>query len=180
MPVHVLPGNHDDRDALREHFGLDGASEPGEPVQYTTRCGDLHVVVCDTTLPGRDDGCVRIEWLEEQLVAEPFTPTVVAMHHLPVRTGITVADRIGVPEADAQALAALLARSPQVRRVITGHVHRTVAGSLGGCAVLACASTHLQGRLEIGLTEFELVSEPPAIALHALLDGELASHVQPI
>ena len=24
MPVHVLPGNHDDRDALRAHFPLDG------------------------------------------------------------------------------------------------------------------------------------------------------------
>jgi 3',5'-cyclic-AMP phosphodiesterase len=180
MPVHVLPGNHDDRDALREHFGLDGAGAPGEPVQYTTRCGDLRVVVCDTTLPGRDDGCVRTDWLEEQLIAEPSAPTVVAMHHLPVRTGITVADQIGVPDANAHALAALLARSPQVRRVITGHVHRTVAGSLGGCTVLACASTYLQGRLEIGLTEFQLVSEPPVFALHALIDGEVASHVQPI
>jgi 3',5'-cyclic AMP phosphodiesterase CpdA len=180
MPVHVLPGNHDDRDALREHFGLDGAGEPCEPVQYTTRCRDLRVVVCDSTLPGRDDGCVRTEWLEEQLIAEPSAPTVVAMHHLPVPTGITVLDDIGIAPADVHALAALLVRSPQVRRVVTGHVHRTVAGSLGGCAVLGLASTHLQSRLEIGLTEFQFVHDPPVFALHALLDGELASHVQPI
>jgi Icc protein len=30
MPVHVLAGNHDDRDALREHFGPAQARGPGE------------------------------------------------------------------------------------------------------------------------------------------------------
>jgi 3',5'-cyclic AMP phosphodiesterase CpdA len=180
MAVHVLPGNHDDRDALREHFALDDTGGPGEPVQYTARCRDLRVVLCDSTIPGRDNGCVRIDWLEEQLAAEPATPTIVAMHHLPMLTGITVLDGIGVPAADAHALAALFERSPQVRRVVTGHVHRTVVGSAGGCVILACASTHLQSRLEIGLKEFQFVREPPVIALHTLLDGELVSHLQPI
>jgi 3',5'-cyclic AMP phosphodiesterase CpdA len=178
MPVHVLAGNHDDRDALREHFGGDGAG--GEPYQYTARCGELRVVVCDSTLPGRDNGCVRIDWLADRLAAEPDTPTIVAMHHVPLAIGLDVLDDIGVPDDDASALAALLARSPQVRRVVAGHVHRTVAGSLGGCAVLACTSTHLQARLEIGARELTWAAEPAAFALHALLDGELVSHVQPI
>jgi hypothetical protein len=64
--------------------------------------------------------------------------------------------------------------------VAAGHVHRTVVGSLGGCGVLACTSTHLQARLEIGTPELTWTPEPPAFALHALLDGELVSHVQPI
>jgi Icc protein len=178
MPVHLLAGNHDDRDALREHFGPDGA--PGELLQYTARCGDLRIVACDTTLPGRDDGRVRVGWLEAQLDAEPDAPTIVAMHHVPLAIGLPVLDGIGVPDADASALAALLARSPQVRRVVAGHVHRTVAGSLGGCAVLACTSTNLQARLELGTPELTWAAEPPAFALHALLDGELVSHVQPI
>jgi 3',5'-cyclic-AMP phosphodiesterase len=177
-PLHVLPGNHDDRAALREHFGLDGV--PDEPLQYTARCGDLHVVVCDTTRPGHDDGELRLDWLGEQLAAERTAPTIVAMHHVPLTIGLPVLDDIGVPPDDTRALAKLLERSPQVRRVVAGHVHRTVVGTLGGCGVLACASTNQQARLEIGSPELVFTQEPPAFALHALLDGELVSHVQPI
>jgi 3',5'-cyclic-AMP phosphodiesterase len=178
MPVHVLPGNHDDRGALREHFELDG--DPGELVQYSARCGDLRVVACDTLQPGRDDGALRVDWLEEQLVAEPFVPTVVAMHHVPLTIGLPVLDEIGLPGEQVRALRDLLARSPQVRRVVAGHVHRTVAGSVGGCPVLACTSTNLQARLELGAPDLTWAPEPPAFALHALIDGELVSHVQPV
>jgi 3',5'-cyclic AMP phosphodiesterase CpdA len=178
MPVHVLPGNHDDRDALREWFGLDGGA--GERVQYTARCGALRIVACDTSVPGRDDGELDVEWLAAQVAAEPDAPTIVAMHHLPLPIGLPVLDEIGLPAERVRALGDLLARSPQVRRVVTGHVHRTVAGSLGGCAVLACTSTNLQARLEIGAPDLTWAPEPPAFALHALLDGELVSHVQPV
>jgi 3',5'-cyclic AMP phosphodiesterase CpdA len=180
MPVHVLPGNHDDRAALREHFGLSDRGTRDEPLHYTARCGDLQLVVCDSTRPGHDGGELRLDWLEQQLAAEPDAPTIVAMHHVPLTIGLPVLDEIGVPPNDTRALGELLERSPQVRRVVAGHVHRTVLGTLGGCGVLACTSTNQQARLEIGSPELSFVQEPPSFALHALLDGELVSHVQPI
>ena len=40
---------------------------------------------------------------------------------------------------------------------------------------------HLNTRLEIGATEFDLLPGSPGFVLHALLDsGELVSHAQPI
>jgi Icc protein len=179
MPVHVLPGNHDDRDALRERFAVPGSG----PLQYVARCDGLRLVVCDSQRPGRADGALdggRLEWLEAQLAAEPDAPTIVAMHHPPVAIGLPVLDAIGVAEPDRVALGDLLARSPQVRRVVAGHVHRTAFGTIGGCAVFACASTHLQSPLEIGLQELRLVEERPVIAVHVSLDGGLVSHVQPV
>jgi 3',5'-cyclic AMP phosphodiesterase CpdA len=158
MPVHVLPGNHDDLD-------WEGAR--------TVDCDGTRVVLCDTHIPGRDDGHLDLDWLETQIGDRP---TIVAMHHPPILTGIGGLDAIGLPEHERAALAGLLARSPQVQRVIAGHVHRTALATLGGCQVTTCASTNLQAKLEIGSPAFTIVPEPPAFLVHA---SDVA-HVQPV
>jgi 3',5'-cyclic AMP phosphodiesterase CpdA len=184
VPVYALGGNHDDRDALREYFALDGSTgKAGEPFRYSTKVGDIRLVVCDSTIPGRDVGQFDLEhrvWLEAELDADPETPTVVAMHHLPVQIGIRPLDVLGMPEADRTALADVLSIHPQVRRVVCGHVHRTVFDTLGGCGVVACPSTYLQAPLEIPGDELRLVPEPAGFFLHAGLGEDLVSHLQPI
>jgi 3',5'-cyclic-AMP phosphodiesterase len=181
MPVHVLAGNHDDRDALRAHFG--GGVEDGL-FRYVTRVGPLRLVGCDTTEPGREEGSIageRLAWLEAQLQADRETPTVVAMHHPPLLTGIGPLDEIGLPDSDRVALGELLARHPQVRRVVSGHVHRTAVSQVGGRVVLACPSTYLQAELDLREAgKIAMVPEPPGFALHWARDGELTSHVQPV
>jgi 3',5'-cyclic-AMP phosphodiesterase len=162
MPVHVLPGNHDD--------GVAG--------DYAVGVGDLRLIACDTTIPGRDEGELHLDWLEACLAKDRETPTIVAMHHPPILTGIGGLDVIGL--TNREALSGLLERSPQVRRVIAGHVHRGAFGVVGGCGVVACPSTNLQAKLEIGSDGFTTVREPPAFAVHALLDGELVSHLQSV
>jgi Icc protein len=174
MPVHVLPGNHDDPQAMRDHFPLDGAGE----YRYVVDCGGLRLVACDTSRRGRDDGELDLDWLADQLDGE--VPTIVAMHHPPLETGIGGLDEIGLPRAQRAALGELLERSPQVRRVVAGHVHRAAFAVLGGCGVIACPSTNLQTRLQIRDEGYEIGNDPPAIVLHALLGDELVSHVQPL
>jgi 3',5'-cyclic-AMP phosphodiesterase len=172
-PLHVLPGNHDDASAFADAFGA---------TAWTTTVGDLRVVGCDTTLPGSDAGDLDLAWLAERLDEDRATPTIVAMHHAPLDTGMLALDAIGIPLAQRHDLADLLRRNPHVKRVIAGHVHRTAADALGGCAVVSCTSVHAQTRLEIGSTEFDLSpGEPAGFMLHALLDsGALVSHAQPL
>jgi 3',5'-cyclic-AMP phosphodiesterase len=184
MPVHVLPGNHDDREALRTWLTDDAvASAHGDPFHYAVRCAGARVVVCDTTLPGRDDGRVdarALAWLEYELAAEPAVPTIVAMHHAPLLTGIGAMDAIGLPGADRDALGALLARRTHVRGVVAGHVHRACFGLLAGCPVFACPSTHLQVKLDAG-PDIVLEPAPPSFALHRVLaGGEVVMLVQPV
>ena len=176
MPVHVIPGNHDERDALRAQF----PSPPGERVQYSVDVGPLRLVACDTLVPGEIPGTLDLAWLESQLAADAGRPVILAMHHPPLGIGQPVLDDAGLPEADRRALAELLRAFPAVRRVIAGHYHRTAFGVLAGCGVAVAPSVHLQARLEIGGDDFELVREPPAIALHLARDGEVVSHVQPV
>lgn len=180
-PLYVLPGNHDDRTALRRHFGIPDAD--GQPVQYTADLGSLRLVALDSTRVGEDGGELdadRLAWLEETLAAAPGIPTLLALHHPPFATGIPGFDKIGLPPADRQALARVVAAHPQVRRIVAGHVHRTISAAVGGRSVLAVPSTYVQARLDFGAEEILLSAEPPGFAVHALVDGELVSHVQPV
>jgi Icc protein len=180
-PVYVLPGNHDDRDTLRRHFDLPGAI--GAPVQYAVDLGPLRLVVVDSTRPGEDRGELdvgRLSWLDAELAGAPDQVTLVALHHPPVSTGVAAWDELGLPAADRRALGDVLQRHPQVRRVVAGHVHRTMSAELAGRPVVAVPSTYVQTRLNFNSDEIELAAEPPGFAVHALLEGELASHVQPV
>jgi 3',5'-cyclic AMP phosphodiesterase CpdA len=181
VPMHVLPGNHDDRHALHRHFGVPGAD--GEPVQYAVDLGPLRLVVLDTTRPGEDPGRLdpeRLAWLDAELAAMPEALTLIAMHHPPLSTGIPLWDELGLPAADRRALAEVLEGHPQVRRIVGGHMHRTMTAELAGRPVLTVPSTYVQMRLDFHDREVELTEEPAGFGVHAVIDGELVSHIQPV
>jgi 3',5'-cyclic-AMP phosphodiesterase len=180
-PVHALPGNHDDRAGLRAAFGLPGAAD--EPIRYAAACGDLRLVLCDTTQPGVDDGrldAAALDWLDAELAGAPAAPTVVAMHHPPVLIGVPPMDAIGLPAEDRAALRALLDRHAQVRAVVAGHVHRATFALLGRCPVVTSPSTWVQVALAPEWPELILEPAPPAFLVHVWEDGELVSHAQPV
>jgi Icc protein len=138
-------------------------------------------VVLDSTRPGEDRGeldATRLNWLEATLNEAPKTPTLLAMHHAPLLTGMAEVDEVGLPVSDRRALGAVVERHPQILRIVAGHVHQTIGATLGGRAVLAVPSTYVQARLSFGSSEIELTAEHSGFAVHALLDGELISHVQ--
>jgi Icc protein len=178
-PIHVLAGNHDDRDALRKHFGLSGGD--GDPLQYSVDLGTLRLLVLDTSDPGHDGGRLddqRLHWLDAELALEPTTPTVIAMHHPPLVTALPSYDDICLPPTDTRALADVLARHSQVARIISGHLHRTLAGTLGRCGVLVAPSTYMQATLDFSSTVLTFTDSAPGFAVHAFVGGELVSHVE--
>ena len=181
-PLYVLPGNHDDRAALRRHFGVPGSGD--ELVQYAADLGPLRLVVLDTALRGLNPGTLdgeRLRWLDAELARSPHVPTLVAMHHPPFATGVRPWDELGgIPPAELTALAEVVERHPQVRRLVSGHFHRTITGTVAGRPALVVPSTYVQGRLDFVMQEIELADEPAGFAAHAVLDGEVVSHIQPV
>ena len=190
VPVHVLPGNHDDRAALRAAFpvaagatGADGGADPAARYRYAVRCGPLRLVACDSIRPGRDDGELGADglaWLDAALAAEPSVPTVLALHHPPLVFGMPALDAIGLPGSERTALAALVGRHPQVRRVVGGHLHRTAFTVLGRCPLVVGPSIHTTIKLQLGAPGFEPAPDPPAVLVHVVTDGELVTHVLPV
>ncbi len=178
-PLVVLPGNKDDRAALRAAFSLPG--EPAGRVQSVLVAGGIRVIACDTQIPGELAGDLDVDWLAEQLAADRATPTVVAMHHPPYRIGVAAVDAIGLPAPQRAALDAVLAEAPNVLRVIAGHVHRGSFGSIGGVPASTASSVSFQLGLDLDGGELGLApDDPPGFALHVLVDGDLVTHLHPV
>ena len=85
-----------------------------------------------------------LAWLDDELSQAPRVPTLLATHHPPFATGVPAWDELGLPIADRRALAAVVARHGQVRRVAAGHVHRMISSDLGGRPVLSVPSTYFK------------------------------------
>lgn len=180
-PLYVLAGNHDERDGLRRSFDLSGAED--EFVNYAVSLGPVRLVGLDTKREGSAGGQLdtdRISWLDRALAEDRETPTLLAMHHPPIRTGIPAMDLIGIPGPERAELAEVVGRHRQVQLIAAGHVHRTIVGQLGQTPVVAIPSTDVQLALDFAAAELHFVPEPPCFAVHVLADERIVSHVQPI
>ena len=185
LPLHAIPGNHDDRDLLRARFGPHPAPA-GEPVNFAVQCGALRLICCDSTSAGSDGGALgegQLAWLKQTLIEGPEAPTLLALHHPPVLTGVRVMDAIALAAADRVALELLLGKHPQVQAITCGHVHTTMTTTFAGRQLLICPSTNSALRLDLRVDDqipFAVSRQPLGFALHLLVDGRLVSHVQPL
>jgi Icc protein len=177
----VVPGNHDVRAPLREAFGLAGSGS--EHCSHAVDLGPLRLIALDSTIPDGEAGALdegRLEWLDGVLAEAPRQPTVIALHHPPLLTGMPAFDEIALARPDQDALGTLLGRHPQVARIIAGHVHRVIVDGLAGCPVVTAPSTYMQAEMILGASKLEMRNDPPGFALHVLAGDGLASHVQTI
>jgi 3',5'-cyclic-AMP phosphodiesterase len=171
IPYFLMVGNHDERKALRATFPeREELLGGGEFVQYAVDVGPLRVIALDSLVPGSSAGMLcdaRLAWLAQQLEAARGKPVVVALHHPPFACGIAHMDEIRLDPAASDQLAALLARHPNVERVLCGHVHRAMFVRFGGTIASAIPAPAHQVALDLredGPSVF--VMEPPAYALH--------------
>jgi Icc protein len=79
-----------------------------------------------------------------------------------------------------QALAGVVARHPQVRAIVGGHLHRVAASALAGRPVLAAPSTYWQVRPDFEEEDKYTVVDAPGFAIHALRDGEFYSQAESV
>ena len=168
MPVYVIPGNHDDRVHLRDAFGTQGAQPMADFVQYVVDEWPVRLIALDTTIPGHHAGALcaeRLRWLEERLAEAPARPTVLFLHHPPFPTGLPVFDQRGVEGAEA--FGAMVARYPNVERVVAGHIHCAIQRRFFGTLAMTCPSTAYQLLLDLQRVErLAVVMAPPACLLH--------------
>jgi len=191
FPVHVLPGNHDNRDELLRAFPecptADGYA------QYALECGEgsdrLRILCLDSFEPGRHGGAfceTRAAWLTRELEAHPDTPTMLFMHHPPVVAGIEWMD----PKPSEEWFTRFhdtVKGHKQIVAIQAGHLHRPLHSVVEGIplsvtpAVAPAVSLDLRPLdAEVADSRPIVAAEPPFYSLHLWKDGTLVSHFQPV
>lgn len=180
MPVYLMPGNHDERDQLRRSFPTHTYLGDAGFVQFSVSVGGLRLLAIDTCVAGQSHGALcdaRLAWLESQLEVSRSEPVVIAMHHPPFRTLIGHMDNICLLEGAAE-LESLVARFPNVERVICGHLHRAIDVRFGGTLASTSPAPAHQVALDLDAqAPSAWMLEPPGFRVHAW-DGErLVTHL---
>ncbi|MEM0907082.1 MAG: phosphodiesterase [Pseudomonadota bacterium] len=184
IPVFVVPGNHDMTHRLRDAFitwpGVSDAPVP-EKLCYSADLGSVRVVMLDTAVnrdnqmvPSGTLGTAQLEWLDA--VLDHPGDTIIGMHHPPFQVGIGFMDEISLSDADA--FGAVVAKHANVARIVCGHVHRTIVGTVGGVTTMAIPGVAHQVKLALSAVAVpQLVMEPPAYGIHLAAGGAVVSHV---
>jgi Icc protein len=178
MPYYLLLGNHDNREAFRESFGdCDYVRKCEHFVQYTIEDWPLRVVALDTHVPGSGGGdlCAqRLDWLDHTLGVSD-RPTVVAQHHPPFLSGIGYMDRLLLKNIEG--LERVIARHPQVERVLCGHLHRPITARFGSVTATTCPAPAHQIPIDLNPeSPGEFIMEPPGYQLHYWNGTGLITH----
>lgn len=181
IPVHVVPGNHDDARTMRRVLG--GTSYVGSAADgrcyYRVDYPGLRLLCCDSSVPGRPDGelgAEQLAWLDAELRRDPGVPAIVALHHHPVPSGVAVLDRMML--SDSADLAAVLRQHPPLTRILCGHLHRPMTAMFAGSLVSSAPSTFRQLFLDLRPSPYgAYADEPPALLLHSLNGDAVVTHV---
>ncbi len=180
MPYYLVPGNHDNRDAMRAAFRDHDYLPPEGFLHYAIEDYPIRLIGLDTTVPGNPHGemCAdRLSWLGRTLAQDRERPTLIHMHHPPFLTGVAHMDRQNC--RNGAALGALIEQHPQVQMMLCGHVHRPAQTLWHG--TLACIGPSPSHAVALDLDPSgppAFVQEPPACRLvHLTKDRRLVADI---
>jgi 3',5'-cyclic AMP phosphodiesterase CpdA len=160
LPVYVIPGNHDDPDLMKECFsGTKYYPTQNEWGSYSLDLGEINLIALDSVnngheLPMFEDA--QCQWLHDELVKNK-KPTMIALHHPPIRTGIAFAD-LADPEW-SKGLVETVSSHDHVKLIICGHIHTSLSSQIGNVPVFCWGSS-----------AYELLSHPGVDVAPCFLD----------
>ncbi|AZQ40070.1 phosphodiesterase [Streptomyces cyaneochromogenes] len=177
FPVLTCPGNHDARPAYRK--ALLGETPDHRPVNRIHHINDTAILMCDSTIPGRDEGRLdaqTLDWIDTQLTALPRdTPALIAFHQPPVGLHHPLPDSCMLEQPGQ--LAALLDAHPQVVAVLTGHAHTAAASTFAARPLIVGPAFTWTLRMPWEGDRPADRDQPPGLAFHILGDDRrLTTH----
>jgi 3',5'-cyclic AMP phosphodiesterase CpdA len=166
MPTVVIPGNHDSRELFEAHIG---------PRNNFVDARGARVVGLDATISGRDEGRLDEETLAFALGAIASAPdkVLLAVHQPPVEIGHPLIDETNL--RDAEALAELIAASPKVIGLLTGHVHTAHTAMFAGVPLIGAPGIVSTLRYDVQDRISADSAAPPGFAVHRVAGDRLVT-----
>jgi len=179
-PLYLVPGNHDDRGVLWDVFG--GGAIPARTdgfINYVINRFDLRIIALDSVAQGQSGGAFcdkRAAWLRAALDEGGNQPTVIFMHHPPLKCGVPETDQDGFEGVDT--LGAIVAAYPNIQRILCGHIHLLTHACWNGTVVTTAPSMGMQ--LTLDLTQAQpsrfMVTDPGYLLHHWTAEKVLVTH----
>ncbi|WP_342669063.1 metallophosphoesterase [Actinomadura oligospora] len=184
-PVMVCPGNHDDRPAFREFLLRQPTSKA--PINEVRNVGGAVIALCDSSIPGADEGLLEdetLDWLAHVLAEAPeTTPILVGFHHPPALLHDPFID--GIRQFHTERLEALADHHPNLVAFLSGHAHTAAATTFAGRPLLVApgvvSTLRLPWEQRPRPEDYVYLDQPPALAFHILDDtGRLTTHYRSV
>lgn len=172
--VRWLPGNHDDVTLMRKTLGNDAR------MQRTLQIGNWQIIMLNSAVPGAVGGRLadsELDALRHCLSAAPNHHALICVHHHLLPVGCQWLDGQLISNADE--FWSVVEAFPQVRAVLSGHVHQPLSTRRSQVQVLTSPSTCIQ--FAPNSAEFRVDTEPPGyrwLDLHA--SGEIDTGIERI
>jgi len=183
IPIHFLMGNHDARAPFKQVFPHAEFNQGF--LQYAIDTHPVKIIALDTLKQGHHGGAFckeREQWLKAELDKDTEKPTLIAMHHPPIKSGI--------PWLTAQnndnwviRLRTLLSEYNNVVHMIAGHIHRNIYTQFAGTTISVSEAVAPQVKLELGEIDADIqdgrdliVRSRPTFSLHHWDGFNMTSH----
>ncbi|MCT7951616.1 3',5'-cyclic-AMP phosphodiesterase [Ancylothrix sp. C2] len=173
IPTYWLPGNHDSLPFMDEVL----TKFPFLP-EKSFQQGNWNFILLNSGVPGYVHGYLSgstLEWLDRQLSQLPPQPTLVSLHHPPFLVNSEWLDSSTLQNPEE--LFTVLARYPQVKLVLFGHIHQEFDREFQGIRYLASPSTCIQFKPKSEKFGLDVV-EPGFRVLKLYPDGKVETRVE--
>jgi 3',5'-cyclic AMP phosphodiesterase CpdA len=140
-PCLLIPGNHDLRDPLRACFADAPYLPASGKLNWVHDLADMRIIGLDTLIEGEGGGEVdaeTLDFLASALDHAGNAPMLIGLHHPPFQSGIRFMDAIGL--RGIPGLGEVLQNRPNDIRLVCGHVHGFIVGSIAGRVAISSAA----------------------------------------
>jgi Icc protein len=171
-PCVCLPGNHDDYELMQRIFSTREIN-----CRKQVLWENWQLICLNSQIPGAPGGRLskqELLFLEACLGGHPARHALIAVHHHCLESGSAWMDTMMIENSPT--LWAIVHHYPQVKAIITGHIHQAMDTANGTVRVLGTPSTCFQ--FKPGSETFTLDTAAPGyrlIKLHA--DGRIESAI---
>ncbi len=171
-PTFWLPGNHDNPMVMSQSMINKFVFS-----QKRILIQNWQIILLDTKVAGKVHGQLsseQLDFLHAALSDKTDHYALIALHHQPLNVGSKWLDGLGLK--NSAEFFAVMARHPQVRGVLWGHVHQTFEQHIGAVKLYSTPSTCVQ--FQPGSEDFEAGLQHPGYRrLQLFADGNIESEV---